>query len=657
MARDELAAEGYNALVCDGADDLVVRVRGGAFDLVLADVDALGLGPGEFTARVKREAPQAVVVVISQDGTAAAVVEALRAGACDYLRKPLRAADLRERLRQALARRRLGLSVRQRTLRLAYVNELSGSFSASLDLHEVLRAAAGALRTLADFDLAAAVLREPAGDASRVYPLTPGADALWPSPVRVPLAESALCESFHGNQPRLVADLRRETLPRDLATLGRDGFCSLLLLPLVSKQAAVGAVALASRNPGAFDASDLDLLQHVSDHLASAVVNARLYSELKTLSARLEDTVRERTREANEVRQRLESLLETAGDAIITVDLEYRIRSWNHGAEQILGHARVDTLGKNICSLASGEAARSQLARVLALAVEGETSTSVETTWVRRDRKEATLSLTASPIVGGGEQLVGVLVIARDITEQQRLQEELFHSEKLASIGQLAAGVAHQINNPLGAISGRAQMLLRLSGPPDADFLREQLGKIRADCARITETVNDLLGFARKTDTVKQRAHLGILVDETLEMVRHGLSAQKVRIERCYADHLPPILASANHLRQLFANLITNALDAMPDGGTLTITTRLLPAAGERPEPAVEVAFADTGTGIAPEDMARIFEPFFTTKPAGQGTGLGLAVAKRIVDFHNGRIDVESKLGLGTTFTVQFPVG
>ncbi|HUT31984.1 MAG TPA: ATP-binding protein [Planctomycetota bacterium] len=656
--RAALAEEGCTLEACADAEALVARLREGSFDLALVDVDALGLAPGELTRRIKCAAPRVTVLVFSRDGSAAAPVEALRAGAYDYFQKPVRSDELRARLRHALAGRRLGLTVRQRALQLAFVSELSQAFGASLDLRQVLHTAAGALRALADFDLALAVVRNASETTAVVHPLTPEAAALCPAQAEVALDQSALGQTFDGSRPRIVADLEREALTPDLAALRAAGLRALLLLPLTLRGQVIGVVALASRRPDGFAGSDLDLLQHVGDHLSSAVVNARLYEELKALSTQLEDTVRERTREALEVKRYLESLLEAAGDAIITVDLERRITSWNHGASQSLGYARDEVRGADICLLASGEGARNQLAEVIQAALNGQVSSNVETEWLRKDRKEASVSLTVSPIPGTAPPLAGVLVIARDITERKRLQEELFHSEKLASIGQLAAGVAHQINNPLGAISGRAQMLLRLSGPPHEDFLREQLGKIRADSARIAETINELLGLARKTETVKQYTDLNTVLDETLEMVRHGLSAPGVRIERRRGERLPPVLASANHLRQLFANLMTNALDAMPAGGTLTIASRLLPPTPERAdEKLVEVAIADTGTGIPAEDLPRIFEPFFTTKPPGQGTGLGLAVARRIVEFHHGRMDVASTPGAGTTFTVQFPVG
>jgi len=627
-----------------------------SYDLVVVDLDAVGIPGPELVAKLKSVAPQTMVMPLSSGGSAEAAIEAMRAGAYDYFRKPVSLEELRHRVQRALENKRQGEMVRRRTLQLAFVNEISNAISASLDLRQVLQTAAAAVRALIDFDIAVAILRNPSGEEVTVHPLTPEAEALWEGDATGAMRGSVLAAASETTTPEAIEAEEGEPLPRELAALARAGYKSLMLLPLVSKGQPIGAFVLASRRPRAFSPSDAEVLQHVEGHLASAVDNAQLYEQLKTLSSQLEETVRERSREVFEVKQYLENLVETAGDAIMTVGREGRITSWNRSAQQILGYSKEEALGSELTRLASGQGARDQLSAILARALEGRTSSNVESTWVRKDRKEVTVSLTVSPIGGGGQEPVGVLVIARDITERKKLQEELFHSEKLASIGQLAAGVAHQINNPLGAISGRIQMLLRLGGPLKKEFVVEQLGKMQADCSRIAETVNDLLGFARKTETVKQYTDVNSVLNETIEMVGQEVIARKIRIERHYTDNLPPIIASENHLRQLFANLMTNAFDAMRGGGTLRLWTALRPSGDEGGGEVVEVVFEDEGTGIPEEDLPRIFEPFFTTKPAGEGTGLGLAVAKRIVDFHNGRIEVESTPGVGTRFTIQFPV-
>jgi len=654
--RGVLEAEGCAVVALGDPLAALELAQENSYDLVVVDLDSAGVPGPELVARFKSVAPQTMVMPLSSAGSADSAIEAMRAGAYDYFRKPVPLEELRHRVQRALENKRQGEMVRRRTLQLAFVNEISNAISASLDLRQVLQTAAAAVRALIDFDIAVAILRAASEDAVAIHPLTPEAEALWNGQQGAAMRGSVLAAAENRTMPEAIEADEAEPLPRELATLAREGYKSLMLLPLVSKGRMIGAFVLASRRPRAFSASDAEVLQHVEGHLASAVDNAQLYEQLKTLSSQLEETVRERSREVFEVKQYLENLVETAGDAIMTVDPQGLITSWNRSAQRILGYTKEKVLGTALDRLASGEGARDQLSAILFRALEGQTSSNVESTWVCKDRKEVLVSLTVSPIQGEGQEAMGALVIARDITERKKLQEELFHSEKLASIGQLAAGVAHQINNPLGAISGRIQMLLRLSDAMRRELVVEQLGKMQADCERIAETVNDLLGFARKSETVKQYTDVNTALDETVEMVRQEVIARKIRVERNYTANLPPIIASENHLRQLFANLMTNAFDAMRGGGTLKLTTALRPATDEREGEMVEVVFEDEGSGIAEEDLPRIFEPFFTTKPAGEGTGLGLAVAKRIVAFHNGRIEVESRVGVGTRFVIQFPV-
>ena len=654
--RAILDDEGCEVMALADTDVLLERVTEGALDLVVIDLDSMGAEPGGITSEIKGASPQTMVMPLSAQSSAEIAIEAMRAGAYDFFQKPVSTEELRHRLHRAIENKRMGQAIHRRTRQLQFVNEISNAISASLDLRQVLQTAATAVRGLMDFDVAAACLRGASEPTLAVHPLTPDAETVWGDGSTLSADTGAVAEAAGGRGPRLCADMGSEGALPGLEALAEHGARSLILLPLISKGRCIGVLLLASRQPEAFAASHLEVLSQVAGHLASALENAQLYEQLKTLSSQLEEAVAERSREVFEMKQYLENLVETAGDAIIAADLDGLVTSWNRAAQETLGHSKEEMLGKDVLVLASGEGARDQLASILQRAREGKIATNVETSWQRKDHKEATVTLTVSPIVDSAQQIIGLLIIARDITERKKLQEELFHSEKLASIGQLAAGVAHQINNPLGAISGRTQMLLRLPPPLDEEFLREQLGKIQADCARITETVNDLLGFARKTETVKQYTDVNTIIEETLDMVKHEIIAHKVKIVKQYGANLPPVVASPNHLRQLLANLMTNAFDAMGSGGTLTITTEFRPATAERRESAVDVAFADTGCGIPDEELSRIFEPFYTTKPAGEGTGLGLAVAKRIVDFHGGSIEVHSKVGVGTTFTIHFPV-
>ncbi len=234
--------------------------------------------------------------------------------------------------------------------------------------------------------------------------------------------------------------------------------------------------------------------------------------------------------------------------------------------------------------------------------------------------------------------------------EQAQLQ--LLQSAKLATIGELAAFIAHEINNPLTSVLGYASLIL--SETDATDPRRPDLEVIEKEALRARAIVRDLLGFARQTDSIMGPTSINAALEAVLPLVRKRAEGQHIQINTRFESHLPPIMGDNNQLKQIFINLLNNAIDAMPNGGMIEIETRTVTANGAGPQ--VEVAFQDSGIGIHPEQLPKIFDPFFTTKKAGQGTGLGLPISKRIVERHGGSIDVSSTPGKGTRFTINLPV-
>ncbi|MCS7177882.1 MAG: cache domain-containing protein [Anaerolineae bacterium] len=228
-----------------------------------------------------------------------------------------------------------------------------------------------------------------------------------------------------------------------------------------------------------------------------------------------------------------------------------------------------------------------------------------------------------------------------------RTQQELLHKEKLASMGQLAAGVAHELNNPLGTIMLFADALHR-ELPPD-DPHRSDLEMILKEANRAKKIVADLLNFARQQEVLAQETDLHTLLDQSVESVRHQPTFAGVEIIRCYDPRVRIIQADPAQLQQVFVNLLNNAAEAIEGPGTITIATRCLNGQ-------VEISITDTGCGIPEEHMDKLFTPFFTTKPPGKGTGLGLSIVYGIVKMHRGQITVQSQVGKGTTFTLTLPV-
>ena len=249
---------------------------------------------------------------------------------------------------------------------------------------------------------------------------------------------------------------------------------------------------------------------------------------------------------------------------------------------------------------------------------------------------------------GEGEMAVLGRSFNQMVETLQRTQEELLHKEKLASMGQLAAGVAHEINNPLGSILLFAEMLQEEAG--EKDPRREDLKMITQETLRCKKIVADLLNFARQQEILAQTTDVNEILEQSISSVNHQPNFNNIQIVKQLAPDLPALQADPAQLIQVFVNLLNNAADAMPQGGTITLATRREDGRG------VKIEIADTGRGIPEENLSKLFTPFFTTKPVGKGTGLGLSIVYGIIKMHRGQIGVKSRVGQGTTFQITLPL-
>jgi signal transduction histidine kinase len=238
--------------------------------------------------------------------------------------------------------------------------------------------------------------------------------------------------------------------------------------------------------------------------------------------------------------------------------------------------------------------------------------------------------------------------VKQQMTELRQTQAQLVQSTKLAAIGELAANIAHEINNPLTTVLGFASFLAERL--PQGDAMREELGLIQEEASRARDIVRDLLQFSRQRDFMPEPADLNAVLDQVLAMLRRQGAFSAIDVHEAYASDLPPVEVDIPRIKQVFLNIVNNAVYVMPNGGSLSIRTT-------RTGETVRVSFEDTGPGIQPDHRDRIFDPFFTTKPEVSGTGLGLSVSLGIVQSHGGTIEVESEVGTGSTFTVVLPLG
>jgi len=368
-----------------------------------------------------------------------------------------------------------------------------------------------------------------------------------------------------------------------------------------------------------------------------------------------------------ESEERYRTLVETSPDGIVLLDLSGRILMINQQMLKLYGGDGEELLGQRALEfLAPAEQPRAW--EGLADLPQRKSFKADVYHLPRKDGGGFPAAIRATLIEDASGRPQAALIVVRDITEEQRLekalqqrnlelemrmgelrrtQAQLIQSAKMAAVGELAAGVAHELNNPLNSVLGSSELLLERARLDGRD--RERLEAIARQAWRASDIIRNLLDFARQRGTLRDWADVNQVVSDSLSLLRQRLENDGVILVEEYADDLPPLLLNASRLKEVFLSLTLNALQAMPEGGRLTVRTE---QRGDR----VAVTFVDDGEGIVADVQQRIFEPFYTTRPVGQGTGLGLSVSLGIVQDHGGTIQVDSRPGKGATFVVWLPV-
>ncbi|RLB07845.1 MAG: hypothetical protein DRG50_01645 [Deltaproteobacteria bacterium] len=359
-------------------------------------------------------------------------------------------------------------------------------------------------------------------------------------------------------------------------------------------------------------------------------------------------------REANDF---LKNLIESSVDGIIAADIKGNIIIFNKGAEVLTGYKAEEVIGKMHITQLYPPGVAKEVMRMLRSPDYGGVGkfTGTQFNVVSKQGEVIPIHLSAAIIYEDGREVasVGIFTDLRPrLAMEKKLQEtqlQLLQSEKLRSLGEMAAGVAHEINNPLGGILIYASLLME-DLPPD-DPKREDLAKIVQEATRCKEIVKSLLEFARQSSPKMELTDVNRAITDGLLFLENQAAFHNIEIVKELDPFLPPILGNAGQLKQVFMNIITNAADAMHGRGTLSIKTYL---SADRDNVIIE--FTDTGDGIPEDILPRIFDPFFTTKEVGEGTGLGLAMSYGIVKEHKGNIEVDTEVGRGTTFRIILPV-
>jgi PAS domain S-box-containing protein len=409
-------------------------------------------------------------------------------------------------------------------------------------------------------------------------------------------------------------------------------------VPCVSKEGTIAVMALGRRaSAEPLSSEDMALLAAVAAQAATALENGRLYRQLRVKADELE-----------RMREFSENILESLNDGLVVVNRDNRVVRWNRRLEELYGIRHEQAVGHRLYDLFD-PGVLEVLASAMRESPEGGAFYRVPMTTRHENARRTLVNLATTPLRDSDGAIAGTIVIIEDISTRVQLEEQLQISEKMASIGLLAAGVAHEVNTPLTGISSFTQMLLQNADPEDPRT--KVLEKIERQTFRAARIVNGLLNLARPAQVDAGPIDLHVVINDVLTLLEHQLRNGSIQVRKELAPSGLIVQAIEYKLQQVFLNLFLNARDAMPRGGWLTIATSVRT---DGRNAIVEVS--DTGSGIPPDQLSRIYDPFFTTKDIGKGTGLGLSITYGIVHEHDGTITCDSAVGKGTRFTLTLPL-
>jgi PAS domain S-box-containing protein len=363
-----------------------------------------------------------------------------------------------------------------------------------------------------------------------------------------------------------------------------------------------------------------------------------------------------------EERDKAQQYLSVARVMIIALNREGEITLINKRGCEVLGYKEEEIIGNNWFDLCVPEKTREEVKGIFQTLIAGEIEVSeyYENPILTRDGEERIISWKNTIVRDKKSNIIGTLSSGEDITDRKRAEAELIRSEKLASVGQLAAGVAHEVNNPLAGILVYIKLLLKRYKQKklQTEETETQLEKIGRETERCSRIIKNLLDFSRQTEVKLRPVNINKVIEATFSIIGHQISLENVTTEMELSTSLPSILVDFDQIQQALMNIMLNATQAMPNGGDLTITTSVAKRVkiGRSIRDAVRIDVSDTGVGIPKENLGKLFTPFFTTKEKGKGVGLGLSVVHGIIERHHGKIEIKSNPGAGTTFSIYLGI-
>ncbi len=593
-------------------------------DVVLMDIGLPDMDGVEATRRITEACPTPVVVLTGYD-TPELVERASAAGAGAYLVKPLSPHEIERAITVTMAR--FG-----DMMELLHLNaELRAEIAERKQAEESLRESQRQLES-----------RE--GFISRIVESIPSSLVVIDRSLRLVSVNRSFLQKTRRMERTTVGRKIEEVFPRVLVQSTRlDQKVRKVFRTGRSEEGA----KMAFRAPGLptriyyYQLTPLKLALSTVEGAQETVENVML----------LMDDITERERLGEEIRQaerHLASVVQCANDMVVSMDPQGHIVTWNQAAERTSDLKAEQVKGQSLVSLCGAEQ-RPVMAEMLRRLARGTSVQDVEVNLLTADGQEVPVAWSCSSMRDDAGGMAGIVAVGRDLTERRQLEAQLIQSAKMASLGVMAGGIAHEVRNPLGIISSSAQLLLE--HPSDVHLHTEGAQKIHAATQRASLIIENLLKFARPQSTRMRVVDLQAMLEETLALLAHEMTLQKITLRKEFQPDLPRVHGNPDLLQQVVTNLILNARNAMPQGGRLTVATRTTEAEQ------VEIQLSDTGVGISPENLSKMFVPFFTTMPVGRGIGLGLAISYSIIQQHQGTIEVESQEGKGSTFIIRLPVG
>jgi PAS domain S-box-containing protein len=435
--------------------------------------------------------------------------------------------------------------------------------------------------------------------------------------------------------PVIVPSIGREPLFLDRTgarrNIDRDNI-AFLCVPLKLENEVIGVLSVDKvRSVDDTLESDLRLLTIIASIIAQAV---RVHGAIAEIVA---------------LKERTDRILAGMPDGVLVLGPAGLVVTLNRAAERIFGLARADASDRHFLDVFAPHAGVRNI--IEQIYDDPNASSTYETKIFCTGAESVPVAITWSLIADESDSGPTIILNIQDLTEVKRIERQLRRSQRLAALGTMAAGVAHEIRNPLGGIRGASQLLAREM--KDNPRLHEFTEVIVQEVDRLDRTVEQLLGFARPTKSDMAPIHIEDVIERALVMVKPEIEKKRIHVEKDFPQGLRRIRASQSQMTQLFLNLFLNALQAMPEAGTLSITIREESHAGGAEKTALIVTVTDTGHGMSRQTLEHLFMPFYTNRDSG--TGLGLAIAHKIIEEHGGTIDAASKEGKGTTFTMSFP--